>query len=368
LTTGKYYYEFTVESDHIAQVGWVDLEFVGSSKGGLGVGDDKHSWGYDGNRVLLWFNGQRVFGSRWQAGSIIGCAADLDNRVIRFSTNGNWSSPMGIAWRAMRINGGLSPGFTIQGGTLTANWGDNGFKYKPPSDDYEPVANWLVRNSPVHPVSESVLPIRARSVSESSGLVSLRVTSGFGTTFFEDDRSSGVVVQATAHYSSLVASLSYLTKGKYYYEVVLRFITNPNNPVEGRAVIGWANKQFFGDSSLHQGVGDAHSWGLSFTTNEASTSSFVRPNATPITQTTKNWQDQILGISVDLDLGNLSLSLRGAPIVTMKTVFPLGVGLVPAFSINEHLKIEIRLGEKPLSFKPEGYDSIHEALLKERKK
>ncbi len=36
LMSGRWYYEFTVTQDAIAQIGWVDLEFLGSTRAGLG--------------------------------------------------------------------------------------------------------------------------------------------------------------------------------------------------------------------------------------------------------------------------------------------------------------------------------------------
>jgi hypothetical protein len=45
LTSGKWYYEFTIRNNGVCQIGWADLEFVGSTRDGVGVGDDKHSWG-----------------------------------------------------------------------------------------------------------------------------------------------------------------------------------------------------------------------------------------------------------------------------------------------------------------------------------
>ena len=37
------------------QVGWIDVSFVGDDDGGNGVGDDLHSWAYDGLRFNFIF-------------------------------------------------------------------------------------------------------------------------------------------------------------------------------------------------------------------------------------------------------------------------------------------------------------------------
>ena len=68
LTTGRWYYEFTiVENSQAIQIGWADLDFVGSNRDGMGVGDDKHSWGFDGCRAPaqgLWWNGSHTYGRK----------------------------------------------------------------------------------------------------------------------------------------------------------------------------------------------------------------------------------------------------------------------------------------------------------------
>lgn len=57
LTTGRWYYECTITDPGIGQVGWASMNFVGASDAGTGVGDDKTSWAYDGQRCRGWHNG-----------------------------------------------------------------------------------------------------------------------------------------------------------------------------------------------------------------------------------------------------------------------------------------------------------------------
>lgn len=59
LTSGKHYYEIEVAAlgGGASQIGWADLEYVGASRDGVGVGDDKHSWAMDGDRELKWHGG-----------------------------------------------------------------------------------------------------------------------------------------------------------------------------------------------------------------------------------------------------------------------------------------------------------------------
>jgi thiol-disulfide isomerase/thioredoxin len=138
LTSGKWYYEFTVVENSMAvQIGWADLDFVGSQRDGHGVGDDKHSWGYDGCRAPaqgLWFDGFHTFGRRWNTGDTIGCEIDLVEKRMSFSLNGAWGKPMGTC--AMMENiayvVGMTPGFTLQSpGCMRINFGGKPFKYAP---------------------------------------------------------------------------------------------------------------------------------------------------------------------------------------------------------------------------------------------
>lgn len=50
LTEGKWYYEVKlIVTNGVAQIGWLDIEFEQRIQS-HGVGDDLHSWTYDGNR------------------------------------------------------------------------------------------------------------------------------------------------------------------------------------------------------------------------------------------------------------------------------------------------------------------------------
>merc|ERR1712072_1534264 len=54
--SGKMYYEIEyLGGGGILQGGFADESFKAQG-GGCGVGDDNHSWGFDGNRVCVWGN------------------------------------------------------------------------------------------------------------------------------------------------------------------------------------------------------------------------------------------------------------------------------------------------------------------------
>ena len=72
-----------MRTEHKAtQLGWADLEFIGSNREGVGVGDDKWSWAFDGDRTCLWHgqcsDGFMNWGKQWENGDVVGvCRASL---------------------------------------------------------------------------------------------------------------------------------------------------------------------------------------------------------------------------------------------------------------------------------------------------
>jgi hypothetical protein len=67
-TEGKWYYELTVITAGCVQVGWVDSAFEGGAESGQGVGDDLHSWAFDGWRSYIWHESSAEWGTKWSPG------------------------------------------------------------------------------------------------------------------------------------------------------------------------------------------------------------------------------------------------------------------------------------------------------------
>ena len=119
------YYEVTIETAGIAQIGWaaIDIDNLALNKGGQiiasmggsesrgflpnsnsgdGVGDDAYSYGYDGCRGRIFHNGKESayfigsnvvdkneFPCGWKKGDVIGFLYDFLNGLITFSVNGH---------------------------------------------------------------------------------------------------------------------------------------------------------------------------------------------------------------------------------------------------------------------------------------
>eukprot|EP00483_Globobulimina_turgida_P001569 UN01571 len=91
ILSGKYYYEMHLNSEGLMQIGFADNRFSinPDSATGQGVGDDRHSWAFDGYREKKWCNGSAAYGSKWSFGDIVGCYVDVDGGEISFALNGN---------------------------------------------------------------------------------------------------------------------------------------------------------------------------------------------------------------------------------------------------------------------------------------
>lgn len=135
LTRGRWYYEVTLQSSGCMQVvyavpcglsacmcppitpymsmliqlGWCDGSYTGASEHGEGVGDDGHSWAYDGYRQLRWHEVSTPWGARWSKGDTIMVAVDIEARVMLFGRNGSWAPPMGVAFAGFEFDRGLAP-------------------------------------------------------------------------------------------------------------------------------------------------------------------------------------------------------------------------------------------------------------------
>ena len=120
LTCGKWYYEVELRSSGVMQVGWADQLFKGDSDNGDGVGDDEHSWAYDGCRQQKW-NGEipEDYGAAWTTGDVVGCLLDLDEGggAVSFTLNGQSLSSA--------FNLGLNLSVSLGAASVSSSWSSN---------------------------------------------------------------------------------------------------------------------------------------------------------------------------------------------------------------------------------------------------
>lgn len=322
LTHGKWYYEINLESSYLAQHGWADLDFIGDSGMGKGTGDDKHSWGWDGYRVLMWADGRFKWGKKWDDGDVVGCAVDLDNRTMSFSLNGNWdqgaepgaTGVMGEveALRGFQYTAGLTPSFTYQSAGATANWGQFGLRYKAPDEEYHSVWSWLVDHKPslagtgvaaTKPGATSSAPRTVLNTRPSR--VALRVESGFSHCMV-----SGYQVSNAMRLVTVAADKVELAAGSWYFEAKVDL-----GGKGSRVVVGLIDPQFRGDWSAGTGVGDdEHSWGVHLQPGQPVAARHRGCDGDILTARPAP-ASCVVGCYVDVDAGTVAFSLDGVWLV-----------------------------------------------------
>ena len=83
-TRGRWYYEVTLLTGGLMQLGWAGPLFRCSPIRGQGVGDHMHSWAFDGFRQKRWCVSSAPYGSRWRAGDVVGVFLDAGLEEMRF--------------------------------------------------------------------------------------------------------------------------------------------------------------------------------------------------------------------------------------------------------------------------------------------
>ncbi|UYV84387.1 RSPRY1 [Cordylochernes scorpioides] len=88
---GIYYYEVTLITSGVMQIGWATKNSKFLNYEGYGIGDDEFSLSYDGCRKMIWFNAncEPQNYPEWKCGDVLGCLINLQNYSIIFYLNGS---------------------------------------------------------------------------------------------------------------------------------------------------------------------------------------------------------------------------------------------------------------------------------------
>ncbi|KAG0297072.1 RING finger and SPRY domain-containing protein 1 [Linnemannia gamsii] len=138
VTCGKWFYEATLITAGIMQLGWATAHGQFSPEDGTGVGDDLFGFAYDGSRNLIWSSGEsEPYGGpeAWRPGDILGFYLDIDNAVMECFINGQSLGPIAPFDKdrfAAQATSGYYPAFSFTSfQQATFNFGATDFKYPP---------------------------------------------------------------------------------------------------------------------------------------------------------------------------------------------------------------------------------------------
>ncbi|GBG24024.1 E3 ubiquitin-protein ligase HERC2 [Hondaea fermentalgiana] len=154
LRKGLWYYEVTIFTDNCMQIGWADAGFTGNAGDGDGVGDDGHSWSFDGYRQFAWHAKSKPWGRAWAKNQVVCVAVDLDKGDMWFGLDGDYENGMGLMVSGLSEGRdylrGLTPAVSLnRTEKLQFNFGQKPFKFGPPEESF-PEGSW-------RPVAAAVL-------------------------------------------------------------------------------------------------------------------------------------------------------------------------------------------------------------------
>lgn len=114
------YYEVTLVTGGMAQIGWANLlgdkAFLPNDDLGDGVGDDEASYAVDGTRKLKFHAGkEEAYALEWKEGDRLGCWLNTKDGIIGFSVNGK---DFGPAFELEEKSAVLVPAFSSNQGQI----------------------------------------------------------------------------------------------------------------------------------------------------------------------------------------------------------------------------------------------------------
>ena len=136
--TGRWFYECTLLSDGLMQIGWATNLFRCDPVCGQGVGDHLYSWAFDGLRTKKWNVSCETYGRRWRAGDVVGALIDMDLLEMRFFLNGE---DLGQAFSNFAPSNSMEifPALSLNvRQSLRVNFGQHKFLHPPDEIDGKP--------------------------------------------------------------------------------------------------------------------------------------------------------------------------------------------------------------------------------------
>ncbi|CAD5122097.1 DgyrCDS10547 [Dimorphilus gyrociliatus] len=138
VNSGCWYYEVTVVTSGVMQIGWATKQSKFLNYEGYGIGDDEYSISYDGCRQLIWYRAvaENHLQPAWRPGDVLGLLLDVDNQRVVFSLNGVQLSP------CKKLFSSATSGFFAAASFMSFqqcifNFGSTPFKYPPPNCHFQ---------------------------------------------------------------------------------------------------------------------------------------------------------------------------------------------------------------------------------------
>lgn len=133
----KFFVIFQVQlrSKGVMQIGFCSSKCTFTQD--TGVGDTKHSYGFDGSKQRVWHVHTRKYGPYWRSGDVFGVCLDMDEGKILYYRNG---VSLGVAFDDVERGPGIAlfPAVSLAfDDSLTANFGGSPFRH--PVSGYQPL-------------------------------------------------------------------------------------------------------------------------------------------------------------------------------------------------------------------------------------
>lgn len=134
VDSGIWYYEVTLLTDGVMQIGWATKSSSFLNHEGYGIGDDEYSMSYDGCRQLIWFKSEShpIEMPCWKAGDILGLLLNVDKHQLIFYLNGKGLDPQDSLFQHAR-EGFFAAASFMSYQQCYFNFGAKPFRY-PPKD------------------------------------------------------------------------------------------------------------------------------------------------------------------------------------------------------------------------------------------
>ncbi|NP_001267408.1 RING finger and SPRY domain-containing protein 1 precursor [Pan troglodytes] len=132
VDAGVWYYEVTVVTSGVMQIGWATRDSKFLNHEGYGIGDGEYSCAYDGCRQLIWYNARSKphIHPCWKEGDTVGFLLDLNEKQMIFFLNGNQLPPEKQVFSST-VSGFFAAASFMSYQQCEFNFGAKPFKYPP---------------------------------------------------------------------------------------------------------------------------------------------------------------------------------------------------------------------------------------------